>query len=189
MIQAEPKLQGLLYDMEYSLATVAGMANVPDHFTSIHNKLRNCIFLKQQIDYNESIRRRVAENLQKQAKAEAAEESSSSSLRSASVKLRSNKSQPSATSSKTNHFSTSFDFTSPSSFIASSVSTDGIKSLISSLRKSSVNSNGGDSIDSSTSEQAAAASGTMTTLVENVQIETRDQEQPEQSLQAQNNLN
>ncbi|CAG2108482.1 unnamed protein product [Medioppia subpectinata] len=59
MKKTEKRLKGNFYDLEYSIGALKSMAGTESHFQNVQELLKNSVFLKQQIDYEESIRQRV----------------------------------------------------------------------------------------------------------------------------------
>ncbi|XP_022241494.1 uncharacterized protein LOC106459330 [Limulus polyphemus] len=52
--QVNEDLQGKCFDLDYSLSAVNSMHGSLHHFQNIFELLRNCVFMKQQLDYKES---------------------------------------------------------------------------------------------------------------------------------------
>jgi len=50
-------LQGTCYDCDYSIAAVKSMEKSKDHFESIQDNLKNALFYKQQLKYDETRRK------------------------------------------------------------------------------------------------------------------------------------
>ncbi|XP_066152918.1 BLOC-1-related complex subunit 8 homolog [Euwallacea fornicatus] len=53
------ELQGRCYDMEYAAGALKSMNNADESFANIRENLKNAIFLKQQLKYEESRRKKV----------------------------------------------------------------------------------------------------------------------------------
>ncbi|KAI2811421.1 BLOC-1- complex subunit 8 [Blomia tropicalis] len=141
MRKNETELKGLLYDIEYSQSTIKSFNNCSESFMSIHKMLKDCVFYKQQIDYNESVKQRVQNRIIQEQESQESQTSPSRSLPTTSRIGVSKKS-----SNTFNRFSTSFDFSS-ASFpinIASSVSADlkDLKSLISQFTSNNIQHHG-----------------------------------------------
>ena len=133
----EPTLKGLLYDIEYSHSTVKSLSNCTQLLNSIQKLLKDCIFFKQQIDYNYEKtvilqkNKTIMETIEKRndQSDHSSSTSSSKSIFSSRKIFSSSTSSPKSTASKFNRFSASFDFSSASSsfnpkHIATSVSGD-----------------------------------------------------------------
>ncbi|XP_013788701.1 BLOC-1-related complex subunit 8 homolog [Limulus polyphemus] len=54
--QVHEDLQGKCYDLDYSLSAVKSMHGSLRHFQNIYDLLRNSVFMKQQLSYQESVR-------------------------------------------------------------------------------------------------------------------------------------
>ncbi|KAK9889878.1 hypothetical protein WA026_008679 [Henosepilachna vigintioctopunctata] len=52
------ELQGRCYDIEYAVGAIKGMENAEESFMNIQDHLRNAIFLKQQLKYEEARRKK-----------------------------------------------------------------------------------------------------------------------------------
>lgn len=52
------ELQGRCYDMEYAIGAIKAMDKAENSFKSVQDNLKNSIFLKQQLKYEESRRRK-----------------------------------------------------------------------------------------------------------------------------------
>nr|XP_023025751.1 BLOC-1-related complex subunit 8 homolog [Leptinotarsa decemlineata] len=52
------ELQGRCYDMEYAVGAIKAMAAAEESFKNIQDNLKNAIFLKQQLKYEESRRKK-----------------------------------------------------------------------------------------------------------------------------------
>lgn len=111
-------LQGSFYDLEYSIEALSSMKDSEQHVKNVQELLKNAVFVKQQIDYVESLKPKPE---------------GEKSTKAASVSKR-----------KFHRFSGSFDL--PSSFIPQSISTVSssassdfrdIKSIISNMTTSS----------------------------------------------------
>ncbi|KAJ8984273.1 hypothetical protein NQ317_009757 [Molorchus minor] len=53
------ELQGRCYDIEYAVGALKGMSRAEDSFKNIQDNLKNAIFLKQQLKYEESRRKKL----------------------------------------------------------------------------------------------------------------------------------
>jgi hypothetical protein len=60
MRRVETSLKGNFYDLEYSITALKSMKGTEKHFQNIQELLKNSVFLKQQIDYEENVRMRVS---------------------------------------------------------------------------------------------------------------------------------
>lgn len=168
MQKNEPTLKGLLYDIEYSQSTVKSLASCPEQFSTIQQMLKDSVFYKQQIDYNESIRRRVQERMIQKQESQEAYMAASTSPKRASPST----SKPSTPTLRNvpkkqgsgafNRFSTSFDFSSASFPInvASSVSADlkDLKSFISQFASNNLHGQKTSKVVASSSLQALSES-------------------------------
>ncbi|XP_050313823.1 BLOC-1-related complex subunit 8 homolog [Anthonomus grandis grandis] len=56
------ELQGSCYDMEYAASAIKSMQNSDESFKNIKENLKNAIFLKQQLKYEESRRKKSESN-------------------------------------------------------------------------------------------------------------------------------
>jgi len=56
----QKNLQGNAYDLEYSISALKAMNGTEKHFQNIQELLKNSLFMKQQLDYDENVRMRVA---------------------------------------------------------------------------------------------------------------------------------
>lgn len=131
MNKNEAQLKGLLYDIEYCYPSIKSIETSRDTFESIQKMLKECIFYKQQIDYNESVKKRIEERVQRQQKQFSESKESEPTVPKVATARRNIRS----TSKSFNRFSASFDFPSSLPTVASSVSAD-LKSLISQLTHS-----------------------------------------------------
>jgi len=62
MRKVEKNLKGNFYDLEYSISALKGMHGTERHFQNVQELLKNSLFLKQQIDYEQNVRMRVMAN-------------------------------------------------------------------------------------------------------------------------------
>lgn len=131
MNKNETILKGMLYDIEYSHSSLKSIEDSQPRFDSIQRILKDSIYFKQQIDYNECVKKRVQERIQQQQCKDHSDLFEDSVQ---NVKKRKN-----PLGKGFNRFSASFDF--PTSFpvVASSVSAD-LKSLINQFTHSNINS-------------------------------------------------
>lgn len=60
MKRIQSRLKGNFYDLEYSISALKSMYGTEHHFQNVKELLKNSVFLKQQIDYEESVRQRVS---------------------------------------------------------------------------------------------------------------------------------
>ena len=60
MKRVQARLKGNSYDLEYSIGALKSMYGTEKHFQNIQELLKNSVFLKQQIDYEENVRMRVS---------------------------------------------------------------------------------------------------------------------------------
>ncbi len=60
MRRVETSLKGNFYDLEYSITALKSMKGTEKHFQNIQELLKNSVFLRQQIDYEENVRMRVS---------------------------------------------------------------------------------------------------------------------------------
>ncbi|XP_019869460.1 BLOC-1-related complex subunit 8 homolog [Aethina tumida] len=56
------ELQGRCYDIEYAVGAIKSMSKAEESFKSIQENLKNAIFLKQQLKYEESRRKKADSN-------------------------------------------------------------------------------------------------------------------------------
>jgi len=59
MKRIQSRLKGNFYDLEYSISALKSMSGTEQYFQNVQELLKNSVFLKQQIDYEESVRQRV----------------------------------------------------------------------------------------------------------------------------------
>jgi len=60
MKKIQNRLKGNFYDLEYSISAIKSMYGTESHFQNIQELLKNSLFLKQQLDYEENVRMRVS---------------------------------------------------------------------------------------------------------------------------------
>ncbi|XP_054156792.1 BLOC-1-related complex subunit 8-like [Oppia nitens] len=60
MKKLQNRLKGNFFDLEYSIGALKSMSGTECHFQNIQELLKNSVFLKQQIDYEENVKQRVA---------------------------------------------------------------------------------------------------------------------------------
>lgn len=60
MKRVQARLKGNFYDLEYSIGALKAMYGTEAQFRNIQELLKNSVFLKQQIDYEENVRMRVS---------------------------------------------------------------------------------------------------------------------------------
>ena len=125
MEKSDSKLRGVLYDVEYTNNSLSYIRDSQQTFDRIEVLLKRSVYLKQQIEYDKSVRLRLAERekqqLQQQmslesnfeAKCEIQQQSSNVPIsENHSKNLEHSRNSPSNSSSRNafNRFSTSFDF-------------------------------------------------------------------------------
>lgn len=129
MKKVRRNLQGCCYGVDYSINSIKQMEGSTVHFQNIQELLKNALFIKQQLDYEENVRARVRAKQQQQQKAVLRPERAASS----------NASNPSVKRTAFQRFSGSFDipatiFTSSISSMSTSASSD-FKELHSALSR------------------------------------------------------
>jgi len=62
VIKLQNELQGRCYDMEYGVGALKSMSSADESFNNIRENLKNAIFLKQQLKYEESRRKKADSN-------------------------------------------------------------------------------------------------------------------------------
>ena len=60
MKKIQNRLKGNFFDLEYSISAIKSMYGTERQFQNIQELLKNSLFLKQQLDYEESVRNRVS---------------------------------------------------------------------------------------------------------------------------------